>query len=252
MRHRVIRTTGAVSATLAALATLSASVFVVAAHGQTPEDRLAELGIELPTPDSPVANYVKVVTAGTLVFVAGHGPCGGLDESNTGKIDRDHSVEEGYAIARWVGVCVLASLKREIGALSRVKRIVRVFGMVNATPEFTGHSQVINGFSDLMEEVFGPEVSKHARAAVGMSSLPRDQSVEVEMVVELHASSSASVRGVGRDHLQQKIVEPADRLGARVVRIDEHGDRRDRRRRLAERILEVGHEVSSLPDPPTG
>jgi enamine deaminase RidA (YjgF/YER057c/UK114 family) len=69
-----------------------------------------------------------------------------------------------------------------------VKRIVRVFGMVNASPEFTGHSQVINGFSDLMEQVFGPEISKHARAAVGMSSLPRDQTVEVEMVVELHPS----------------------------------------------------------------
>ncbi len=155
---------------------------------QTPEARLAELGIELPTPDAPVANYVKAVTAGDLVFVAGHGPCGGLDETNTGKIGQDHSVEEGYAIARWVGVCVLASLKREIGDLSRVKRIVRVFGMVNAPPEFTQHSQVINGFSDLMEEVFGPTISKHARAAVGMSSLPRDQAVEIETVVELHGS----------------------------------------------------------------
>ena len=151
----------------------------------TPEDRLAELGIVLPTPDAPVANYVKAVTAGNLVFVAGHGPCGGLDESNTGKIDRDHTVEEGYAIARWVGVCVLASLKREIGELSRVKRIVKVHGMVNSSPEFTGHSQVINGFSDLMEEVFGPEISKHARAAVGMASLPRNQTVEIETVVEI-------------------------------------------------------------------
>jgi enamine deaminase RidA (YjgF/YER057c/UK114 family) len=164
------------------------SVAVAPAAGQTPELRLAELGIELPTPDLPVANYVKAVTAGTLVFVAGHGPCGGLDESNTGKIDLDHTVEEGYDIARWVGICVLASLKREVGDLSRVKRIVRVFGMVNSTPDFTGHSQVINGFSDLMEEVFGPEVSKHARAAVGMASLPRDQAVEIEMVVELHPS----------------------------------------------------------------
>jgi enamine deaminase RidA (YjgF/YER057c/UK114 family) len=164
------------------------SVTVSPAAAQTPEERLADLGIELPTPDLPVANYVKAVTAGTLVFVAGHGPCGGLDDSNTGKIDRDHTVEEGYRIARWVGVCVLASLKREVGDLSRVKRIVRVFGMVNATAEFTGHSQVINGFSDLMEEVFGPDISKHARAAVGMVSLPRDQAVEIEMVVELHPS----------------------------------------------------------------
>ncbi len=151
--------------------------------------RLAELGIELPVPDEPVANYVKAVSAGGLVFLAGHGPCGGLDESNTGKVGRDLTVEEGYAVARWVGICLLASLKREIGELSRVRRIVRVFGMVNAPPEFTGHSQVINGCSDLLEQVFGPGVAKHARAAVGMASLPRDQAVEIEMVVELHGPS---------------------------------------------------------------
>ncbi|WP_420633293.1 RidA family protein [Candidatus Palauibacter sp.] len=156
------------------------------AAGQTPEARLAELGIELPTPDAPTANFVKAVTTGNLVFLAGHGPCGGLNETNTGKVGLDHTVEEGYAIARWVGVCLLASLAREIGDLSRVKRIVRVFGMVNTPPDFTQHSQVINGCSDLMEQVFGPAISKHARAAVGMASLPRDQSVEIEMVVELH------------------------------------------------------------------
>ena len=155
------------------------------AVAQTPDQRLEALGIELPTPDTPVANYVKAVTAGNLVFVAGHGPCGGLDETNTGKVGRDLSVEEGYAVARWVGVCLLATLKREIGDLSRVKRILRVFGMVNTMPEFTQHSQVINGCSDLLEAVFGPEISKHARAAVGMVSLPRDQAVEIEMVVEL-------------------------------------------------------------------
>lgn len=169
---------------LAAVAVFAGLASSVAA--QTPEARLAELGIELPTPDEPHANFVKAVTAGQLVFVAGHGPCGGLDESNTGKIGVDHTVEEGYDIARWVGICMLASLKREIGDLSRVKRIVRVFGMVNAPPDFTNHSQVINGCSDLFEQVFGPDVSKHARAAVGMSSLPRGQSVELEMVVELH------------------------------------------------------------------
>ena len=156
------------------------------ASAQTPEERLAELGIELPTPDAPTANFVKAVTTGNLVFLAGHGPCGGLDETNTGKVGLDHTVEEGYAIARWVGVCLLASLAREIGDLSRVKRIVRVLGMVNTPPDFTQHSQVINGYSDLMEQVFGPAISKHARAAVGMASLPRDQSVEIEMLVELH------------------------------------------------------------------
>jgi enamine deaminase RidA (YjgF/YER057c/UK114 family) len=156
-----------------------------AAQEFDPERRLAELGIELPAPDTPVANYVKAVTTGNLVFVAGHGPCGGLNGTNTGKVGRDLSVEEGYAVARWVGVCLLASLKREIGDLSRVRRIVRVFGMVNAPADFTQHSQVINGCSDLMEEVFGPAIAKHARAAVGMASLPRDQAVEIEMVVEI-------------------------------------------------------------------
>ena len=159
---------------------------VAGAAAQTPEERLAELGIELPKPDAPTANFVKAVTTGNLVFLAGHGPCGGLDETNTGKIGLDHTVEEGYAIARWVAVCLLASLAREIGDLSRVKRIVRVFGMVNTPPDFTQHSQVINGCSDLMEQVFGPAIAKHARAAVGMASLPRDQSVEIEMLVELH------------------------------------------------------------------
>jgi len=176
--------------------TLSTLVLTLAAgsaaaqsrEARTPEAVLTEMGIELPTPDAPVANYVKAVSVGNLVFLAGHGPCGGLNEGNTGKVGTDLSVEEGYAVARWVGVCLLASLKREIGELSRVERIVRVFGMVNTTPEFTQHSQVINGCSDLMEEVFGPAISKHARAAVGMSSLPRDQAVEIEMIVELRGS----------------------------------------------------------------
>ncbi len=173
-------------ATLVALAALAPAT--VAAQPTDPEARLAQLGIELPVPDAPVANYVKAVTAGSLVFLAGHGPCGGLNAGNTGKVGGDLTVEEGYVVARWVGICLLASLKREIGDLSRVKRIVRVFGMVNATPDFTAHSQVINGCSDLLEEVFGPAVAKHARAAVGMASLPRDQAVEIEMVVELHPS----------------------------------------------------------------
>ncbi|WP_423926328.1 RidA family protein [Candidatus Palauibacter sp.] len=180
-RAGVVRSAAAALAGVFALLLGSSGV-----AGQTPEERLAELGIELPTPDAPTANFVKAVTTGNLVFLAGHGPCGGLDETNTGKVGLDHTVEEGYAIARWVGVCLLASLAREIGDLSRVKRIVRVFGMVNTPPDFTQHSQVINGCSDLMEQVFGPAISKHARAAVGMASLPRDQSVEIEMLVELH------------------------------------------------------------------
>ena len=148
-----------------------------------PEARLAALGIELPSPYPPVANYVRAVSAGDLVFLAGHGPCE-FTEADKGKVGRERTVEEGYETARRTAICMLASLKDEIGDLSRVKRIVRVFGMVNAVDDFTRHSEVINGFSDLMVEVFGDR-GRHARAAVGMASLPFDLTVEIEMIVEV-------------------------------------------------------------------
>ena len=151
-----------------------------------PEARLAELGIELYEPPPPVANYVKAVQTGKLVFLAGHGPTK-LDGSGyvTGQVGTDLTIEEGYAAARLVGVALLSSLKAEIGDLSRVKRIVRVFGMVNAPAGFTQQPEVINGASDLLVEIFGAERGKHARAAVGMGSLPRNIAVEIEMVVEI-------------------------------------------------------------------
>jgi enamine deaminase RidA (YjgF/YER057c/UK114 family) len=150
-----------------------------------PEARLVELGIELYVPRPPVANYVKAVQTGNLVFIAGHGPTK-LDGSGylTGQVGTDLTIEDGYAAARLVGIALLSSLKAEIGDLSRVKRIVRVFGMVNAPAGFTQQPEVINGASDLLVEVFG-ERGKHARAAVGMASLPRNIAVEIEMVVEI-------------------------------------------------------------------
>ncbi len=150
-----------------------------------PEGRLAELGIELYEPPPPVANYVKAVQTGDLVFLAGHGPTK-LDGSGylTGQVGTDLTIDEGYDAARLVGIALLSSLKAEIGDLSRVKRIVRVFGMVNAPAGFTQQPEVINGASDLLVEVFG-ERGKHARAAVGMGSLPRNIAVEIEMVVEI-------------------------------------------------------------------
>ncbi len=150
-----------------------------------PEARLAELGIELYVPPPPVANYVKAVHTGNLVFLAGHGPTK-LDGSGylTGQVGTDLTIEEGYDAARLVGIALLSSLKAEIGDLARVKRIVRVFGMVNAPPGFGEQPEVINGASDLLVEVFG-ERGKHARAAVGMVSLPRNIAVEIEMVVEI-------------------------------------------------------------------
>jgi len=150
-----------------------------------PEARLAELGIELYEPPPPVANYVKAVRTGNLVFLAGHGPTM-LDGSGylTGQVGTDLTIEEGYAAARLVGIALLSSLKAEVGDLSRVKRIVRVFGMVNAPAGFTQQPEVINGASDLLVAVFG-ERGRHARAAVGMGSLPRNIAVEIEMVVEV-------------------------------------------------------------------
>ncbi|MGB3800758.1 MAG: RidA family protein [Lewinella sp.] len=148
------------------------------------EARLDELGIQLTTPGAPVANYVNAVQTGNLIFLAGKGPQSEAGEYITGKVGRDLSVEDGYAAARRVGITQLGVLKEELGDLNRVVRIVKVLGMVNATDDFTQQPEVINGFSDLMVEVFG-ERGKHARAAVGMGSLPRNIACEIEMVVEI-------------------------------------------------------------------
>ena len=156
----------------------------MAAGGVSAEARLKELGIELPTPPAPVANYVRAVTTGNLVFLAGHGPLKPEGGYVTGKLGKDLTVKEGYEAARLTAIALLASLKAEIGNLDRVRRVVRVEGMVNSMPDFTDQSKVINGCSDLLVEVFG-ERGKHARAAVGMVSLPIGLAVEIHMVVEV-------------------------------------------------------------------
>ena len=148
------------------------------------EEKLAEMGIELGEMTPPTANYVRAVRTGNLVFLAGHGPNLPGAEPIAGKVGSDLTLEEGQEAARLTGISLLTSLKEEIGDLNNVTRIVKVMGMVNATPDFTEHSQVINGFSDLMVELFG-ENGKHARAAVGMSSLPGNIPVEIEMIVEV-------------------------------------------------------------------
>lgn len=156
----------------------------VRAAGFDPEGKLKALGIELPTPPDPVANYVRTVRTGNLVFTAGHGPVRPDGTYFKGKLGSDLTVEEGYAASRLTAVALLASLKKELGDLSKVRRIVKVTGMVNSDPEFTDQPRVINGCSDLLVEVFG-ERGKHARAAVGMASLPMGIAVEIEMVVEV-------------------------------------------------------------------
>jgi len=147
-----------------------------------PEDRLRELGLTLPAPYVPFANYVAARRVGNLIFLGGHSEC--EEPYITGKIDSERTVAEGYTAARLTALCLLASLKAEIGDLKKVVKIVKVYGMVNATEEFTEHSKVINGCSDLLVEVFG-ERGRHARAAVGMASLPLGFAVEIEMIVEV-------------------------------------------------------------------
>jgi len=153
-------------------------------YAQTPEEKLKSLNIVLPAPSSPVANYVKFVRTGNLIFLSGHGPSKADGSYITGKLGRDLSIEEGYAAARQTGISLLATLKAAVGDLSKVKRIVKVLGMVNGTDSFIDQPKVINGFSDLMVAVFGDK-GKHARSAVGMASLPMNMAVEIEMVVEI-------------------------------------------------------------------
>ena len=149
-----------------------------------PEAKLQELGIELNTPSAPVANYVNAVRVGNMIFLSGKGPLKADGKNITGKVGVDLTIEEGYEAARITGINQLSVLKAELGNLNKVKRCVKVLGMVNAAPEFTDHPKVINGYSDLMVAVFGDK-GKHARAAVGMGSLPSNIAVEIEMIVEV-------------------------------------------------------------------
>ncbi len=164
---------------------LQLSVSPVAAQKNTdPEKRLSELGITLKPPGKPIANFVTAVTVGKLVFVSGHGPVQENGEYMKGKVGADLDLNQAKEAARLTGISLLGALKSEIGDLNKVKRFVKVLGMVNAVPTFDQHPQVINGFSDLMVDVFG-ENGKHARSAVGVGSLPMNIPVEIEMIVEL-------------------------------------------------------------------
>jgi len=163
---------------------IQTSTDTVDAH-YNPQANLDSLGIKLRDQGIPVANYVHAVRSGNLLFLAGKGPKQANGENIVGKLGQDLSIDEGYAAAREVGINQLSVLKMELSDLNKIKRIVKVHGMVNATPDFTEHSKVINGYSDLMIAVFG-ENGKHARAAVGMGSLPGNMAVEVEMIVEVY------------------------------------------------------------------
>ena len=149
-----------------------------------PEDRIKELGITLRTPGTPSANFLGAVRVGNMVYLSGHGPVKPDGEYMKGKVGSEFNLEEAQEAARLTGISLLSSLKAEVGNLNNVKRFVKVLGMVNAVPTFDQHSQVINGFSDLMVEIFG-ENGRHARSAVGVGSLPMNIPVEIEMIVEM-------------------------------------------------------------------
>ncbi len=148
------------------------------------EEKIKSLGIELKEPSKPVANYVNAVRTGNLIFMAGKGPTRADGSRVVGKLGADLTVEQGYEAAQLVAYAQLAALKEELGDLNKVVRVVKVLGMVNSTSDFEDQPEVINGFSDAMVAVFG-ERGKHARAAVGMGSLPRNIAVEIEMIVEV-------------------------------------------------------------------
>ena len=153
------------------------------------EEKIKKLNIELPTPGEPIANYVPTVRFSEtknsmLVYVSGTGPRKKNGDYLTGRLGDDMTIEEGYDAAKLTGINILASLKKEIGDLNKIKRFVKVIGMVNSTADFYQQPAVINGFSDFIVEVFGDR-GKHARSAVGMVSLPSNIAVEIEVVVEV-------------------------------------------------------------------
>ena len=148
------------------------------------EARLAELKLELPPAPKPVATYVTALRVGDLLYVSGHGPIKSDGKMITGKVGADTDLAAGVAAARQTGLAILATVRAHLGSLDKVARLVKSFGMVNSTAEFTEHPKVINGYSDLMKEVFG-EIGIGTRSAVGMGSLPGGIAVEIEAVFQV-------------------------------------------------------------------
>lgn len=150
------------------------------------EQRLKELGIELPPPPKPAGVYKPIVIVGNQVLVSGHGPLCADGSLITGKVGQDKDLDGGYAAARQTGLAILATLRKELGSLDRIRRVVKLLGMVNATPDFAKHPAVINGCSELYAQVFGADAGVGVRSAVGMGSLPGNITVEIEGTFELN------------------------------------------------------------------
>jgi len=158
----------------------------VAIRAVTPEDRLRELGLALPTLSAPRGNYVRARRHGSELWLAGHGPA--PDDQGrrpSGKVGANLTVDEGYGAARMAGLALLATMAAELGELSRVTAVLRVFGMVNCAPGFVATPNVIDGCSDLLLAAFGDDVGRHVRSAIGVAELPFDLPVEIEAVVAI-------------------------------------------------------------------
>ena len=149
------------------------------------EARVKELKLELPPAPKPVAVYRPLVIVGKMAYVSGHGPLQSDKTLITGRVGADLTLEQGKAAARQVGLAILATLRDQLGSLDRVKRLVKVLGMVNSAPDFLDHPKVINGCSELFADVWGPEDGMGARSAVGMGPLPGNIAVEIEAIFEL-------------------------------------------------------------------
>ena len=146
--------------------------------------KLTELNLELPPPPKPGGIYSPVVRVDNMLYVSGHGPLLPDGTLMTGRVGSEITEEEGHKSARQTGLTILATLKKELGSLDKIDRLVKVLGMVNAAPDFQNHPQVINGFSQLMVDIFGDN-GRAARSAIGMGSLPGNISTEIEVIIKL-------------------------------------------------------------------
>jgi enamine deaminase RidA (YjgF/YER057c/UK114 family) len=152
------------------------------------EAKLQAMNLELPPAPKPAGVYKPVLVVGDLVYVSGHGPLRSDGTLISGRVGADLDQQAGYDAARQTGLAIVATLRANFGDLDKIERIVKTLGMVNATPDFTAHPSVINGFSDLFRELYGPESGVGARSAVGMGSLPGNIAVEVEAIFQLKSS----------------------------------------------------------------
>lgn len=170
----------------------------------TVEERLTELHLELSTPPDPTASYVSFVQSGSIAYVSGHGPMLADGSWITGRVGRDVGVDEAYDAARVAGLALLATVRHHLGSLDRVARVIKVLGMVNCMPDFTEQSTVVNGFSDLILEVFG-DAGRHARSAVGVASLP--------MGIRLRSRRSSRLSRSNESSVDRRCCQPRSRFG---------------------------------------